>query len=70
MKASAAVLLLLISPPVCAQLLPVDNTWVKQTLNGMSLEEKIGQLLKLYIKILRKVIDNADTKSYGILYGP
>jgi beta-N-acetylhexosaminidase len=36
--------LLLVTSPLCSQLLPADNTWIEKTLKSMTLDEKIGQL--------------------------
>ncbi|MDP2887065.1 MAG: glycoside hydrolase family 3 N-terminal domain-containing protein [Ignavibacteria bacterium] len=41
---STSLLLLVAGSSLWAQLLPVDSTWVGQTLKSMTLDEKIGQL--------------------------
>ena len=41
---STSLLLLIAGSSLWAQLLPVDNKWVEQTLKSMTLDEKIGQL--------------------------
>lgn len=41
---STSLLLLIAGTSLWAQLLPVDNKWVGQTLKSMTLDEKIGQL--------------------------
>ena len=41
---STSLLLLIAGSSLWAQLLPVDNRWVGQTLKSMTLDEKIGQL--------------------------
>jgi beta-N-acetylhexosaminidase len=43
-KTTLLLLLLTASGSLFAQLKPVDNTWVEQTLKSMTLDEKIGQL--------------------------